>query len=230
MKNLKLNLGLFVAVLSFLLTSCNVEDSADVNQERIYADYEVFYNSNTDKTWVVARFRFGGATGTLLQLNDPAFVEFNGEDLPFNSLFAGHYKEYAGQLTSGTFVYTDVDGNTYENSIPAYEPIEFPTGLDTLSKSNSYDLVWQGTELKANQNVGVFAGSWAWGQDALFLQTNDGANNIVLGKDQIANLPLGQSTLYMDRSTDVQITDGTSEGGRIRGKYRATNVTVQVVD
>jgi len=221
--------GLFF-LSGMFLTSCAVEDSADVNQDKIYTDYEVFYNSNTDKTTVLARFRFGGATGTLLQLNDPAKVTFNGEELAWNAILSGHSKEYSGQVNGGSFVYTNIDGGSFENSAPTYDPIQFPSTLNTLSKSESFDLKWDGDALKANQRVGIFAGSWAWGQDAVFLQINQGADNIVLGKDQIDDLPLGQTTMYMDRTTELQVVDGTSEGGFIRGKFRATNRNVQIVD
>ena len=220
-----------ILLLSLLaLTSCRREDSADVNQDRIHTDYEVFYNSNTDKTWVVARFRFGNNTGTLLELNDPANVSFNGEDLPYNVLFGGHYKEYAGQVTTGTFEYTDVDGSTFSNEVPEYDVADFPPDLDTISKSEAYELEWMGTALTADQYVGIFIGSWAWGQDAAFLQVNEGATSVIMGKDRLEDLPLGQSTIFMDRSTDEMVQEGTSAGGRVRYKYRTTNATVTIVD
>ena len=147
-------LAVFFAVAFF--SSCEVEDSADVNQDKIYTDYELFYNSNTDKTWVVARFRFGGPTGTLLELKDPAAVTFDGELLPFNALFAGHYKEFAGRLTDGTFEYTNTMEETFVNEVPSYETIEFPSDLDTLSKSAAYSLVWDGTSLGARSTSGTF--------------------------------------------------------------------------
>ena len=229
MKLLKFPLLALLAIAA-ILTSCEVEDSADVNQDKIYQDYELFYNSNTDKTWVVARFRFGGPTGTLLQLNDPANVTFEGEVVPFSAIFGGHQREFAGKIDGGTFVYTNTLGETFTNTVPVYESIQFPASLDTLSKSSAYSLDWEGTALKANQFVGVFVGSWTFGDDALFLQTGEGETNLVMGTDQLDNLPLGPSTLFMDRSTDITITEGTSEGGRIRGKFRATNKRVTVVE
>lgn len=229
MKNL-FNFYSLIAVACFCFTSCAVEDSADVNQDKIYTDYEVFYNSNTDKTTVLARFRFGGATGTLLQLNDPAMVTYNGEELSWNPVLSGHSKEFAGQINGGSFIYTNIDGGSFENAAPAWESIGFPNDLDTLTRSSSYDLKWDGTALGNNQRVGIFAGSWAWGQDAAFVQLNEGSDNIILGKDQLDDLPVGQTTLYMDRTTEQAVVDGTSEGGLIRGKFRAENRVVLVVD
>ncbi|MEM9919364.1 MAG: hypothetical protein AAF990_14775 [Bacteroidota bacterium] len=221
---------LFSMSMTVFFTSCEVEDSSDVNQDKIYADYELFYNSNTDKTWVVARFRFGGPTGTNLELTNPAFVSFNGDQLPFNALFTGHFKEYAGRITSGTFSYTNVDGQEFKNSIPPSESLEFPAALDTLTKSQAFTLNWEGTPLAEDQIVGLFAGSWAWGQDALFVQSNLGATNLVLGTNQLDNLPNGNTTLYMDRATEKDLTEGTGEGGKIRAKYRAKNKVVWVRD
>ena len=221
---------LLLIMITALFTSCEVEDSADVNQDKIYTDYELFYNSNTDKTWVVVRFRFGGPTGTLLELKDPAAVTFDGELLPFNALFVGHYKEYAGQLSSGSFEYTNVDGEVFTNAVPTYEPIAFPNDLDSLSKSAAYSLIWDGTPLSANQGAGLFIGSWTWGEDALFIQTSEGANDIVMGTDQLSNVAIGPSIFYMDRQTEKQVDEGTGEGGLIRGKYRAKNKEVIIVD
>ena len=99
-----------------------------------------------------------------------------------------------------------------------------------VSKSQAYDLKWDGTTLSENQHVGLFIGSWTWGNDALLLQTNQGADNIVLGVNSLSNLPLGNSTCYMDRATEVAVTEGTGEGGKIRGKFRATNVSVIIVE
>ena len=212
------------------LSSCDVEDSADVNQDRIYSVYEVFYNSNTDKTWVIARFRFGGPTGTLLELNDPASVSFNGDELPYNPVFLGHYKEFAGRLNSGEFIYTNVDGATFTNSVSTGTTISFPSGLETISKSNAFNLEWEGTSLSEDEVVGLFVGSWTWGQDAAFLQTNEGANGLELGTTQLDNLPDGQTTIFMDRSIIKTVTQGTSEGGIVRNVYRAENINVDFVE
>lgn len=229
----KSNFISFWALLIFAATvfmACPIEDSADVNQDKIYTDYEVFYNSNTDKTQVIAKFRFGGATGTILELNDPAEVYFEGDKLPFKPVWGGHYKEYAGRITEGTFTYTNIDSVTYENSIPLAEVIDFPVDLDTLSKATSYTFTWEGTSLKENQSVGLFVGSWTWGQDALFFQNSEGASNIIMGTDKLGNLPLGTSTFFMDRATQLQVSEGTGEGGFIRSKYRAENLEVVVVE
>ncbi len=228
MKSISFFLG--ISLLSLLLFSCEVEDSEDVNQDRIYASYELFYNENTDKTLASARFRFGGPTGTILELSSPAEVTFNGDILDYNQILLAHTREYAGRLQGGTFEYTDVDGEFFSNTAPSYSDIAFPAGLDSISQSSSYALVWDGTALGADERVGVFAGSWTFGDDALFYTDTDGATEIVMGKAQLENLPLGPSTLYMDRSTQVPVSQGTEVGGVVTSKYRCTNKVVQIVN
>jgi len=216
-----------------LFSACQKEDSNDVNQDKIYCDYELFYNQNEDKTHAVARYRFGGATGTVLELTSStgAQVTFNGEVLPYSAWYNGHHKEYAGNLTGGTFSYTNTDGTVYNNSVPApADTIGFPAGFTTIDKTQAQTLIWDGPALAADQHVGVFVGSWTWGEDALFTTFADGGTNIVMGVNQMANLAAGTSTVYMDRATAKNIAEGTSEGGRIRYKYRCTNAIVTVTE
>lgn len=212
--------------------SCEKEDSVDVNQDKIYCDYELFYNQNEDKTHAVARFRFGSATGTVLELSDStnASVSFNGDILPYNVWYNGHHKEYAGQLTGGSFVYTNTEGTVYTNTVPAASTIAFPTDFDTITKSMAQTLTWDGLPLTTNQHVSFFVGTPTWGEDALFFTGDLGATDIVLGVTQKANLALGNATLIMDRSTATDVTEGTSELGRIRYRFRCTNVTGFVED
>lgn len=227
MNTIKLLLAFF---LFASLYSCNVEDSGDVNQDKIWTHYELFYNANDDKTVAVARFRFGGPTGTLLELNEDASVSFNGNELGFNNLYFGHVAEFAGVVDSGTFVYQDLDQLTFTNTINHFDSIAFPEGFDTITKSQANTLTWDGVALMENESVGLFVGSWTWGDDALYIQSSDNATDIILGTNQLSNVPVGPSTLYMDRWTEVPVSQGTSKGGTVIGKYRAENRVVQVIN
>lgn len=213
-----------------ILTSCAKENASDVNQDKIYTDYEVFYNQNTDKSWVVAKFRFGGPTGTILELDSTSYVTFNGDTLAYNALYTGHFKEYAGRITAGSFKYENVDGQIFVNSIPAVDLIAFASDFDTLKKTQAQTITWVGTSLSSDEAVGILIGNGAWGQAALALQDLDGATNVVLGIPQMTSLAIGNSTVYMDRQHELDVMEGTSKGGKIRAKYRALNKVIQVVN
>lgn len=222
-------------LITLALTGCGAgEESNDVNQDRIYTDYELFYNANDDVTHAIARFRFGNAFGTILRLSgsEGASVTFNGDTLTYSSIWGGHHREYAGNtVTGGTFVYTDIDNNVYTNTVPSGDDIEFPSGFDTIDKNNTQILAWVGSALQPADQVGIFIGtSWTWGHDALFYTDVDNAISIDLGITQKQNLVAGPAIAFMDRWNAVDVAEGTSEGGRIRYKYRASNVGVNVID
>ena len=227
---MKKGIWILSVIISAALISCRGESAGDVNQDRIYTEYEQFYNSNTGTTTVIARFRFGGALGTLLKLDSTDNVKFNGEVLPYNIFWGGHVKEYVGNIAPGTFVYTNLDGNVFTNSVPSFEAIDFPVNFSQLSRTSAYDFQWIGAALSQNQEVGVFVGSWAWGDNTWNFTNSGGATNMVFGINSLSNLPLGTSTVYLDRNTKSTSIQGTSKGGVIRGKFRAPNRVIMVVD
>ena len=227
MKKVLFSLSLLFAVF---FTACTGESAGDVNQDRIYTEYEQFYNSNSGTTTVIARFRFGNALGTILELDSTDNVKFNGDDLPYSIFWGAHVREYVGNIAPGTFVYTNLDGNVFTNTVPTFETIDFPSNFTELSRSSAYDFQWTGTALGQNQEVGVFVGSWAWGDDTWNFTSSVGATNMVFGVNSLSNLPLGTSTVYLDRTTRKTNIQGTSRGGVIKGKFRAPNSVINVIN
>lgn len=224
-------LGLIVAVVPLVfMNSCAKGNASDVNQDKIYTIYEVFYNKNSDKTWVTARFQFGGPTGTNLQLDGDSYVMFGTDTLPYTWWLGCHWKEYSGRITTGTYTYKNLDGDVFTNTLPAVDTIAFQTGFDTIQKSVANTITWNGSPLAANEYVSIFIGSWTWGQDALAAQDSDGATNLVLGTTQLSSLALGTATVYMDRVKQLSATQAPPEGGVIRAVYRPMNATVQVIN
>lgn len=220
---------ILAAALSIFLLSCEKEDSSDVNQDKIYTVYELFYNQNSDKTVVVCRLRFGGPTGTLLEATGDANVKFNGDIMPYSAIYSGHAKEYAGLVTSGTFVYTNVEGVEFTNSVSSIASIAFPEDFTTITKSSANTLTWVGNALNANERADFFVGTPVWGQDALFFATGQGTTNIIMGVNQMAGLAEGNATCFLDRVKEIPVTEGTSKGGVVRSRYRALNKQIQVL-
>lgn len=226
----RLLFGLSAAfALTILLQACDKEDSSDVNQTKIYTVYELFYNKNEDKTVAVCRLRFGGPTGTLLEATSPANVKYNGDNLPYSALYSGHAKEYAGKITGGSFVYTNTDGDVYTNSVPNMDSVAFDPTFDTIVKSQANTFTWIGNSTSATERVNLYVGTWTWGQDAAFFAFGQGQTNIIMGVSQMNGLALGNSTLYMDRVNEVSITQGPTEGGVVRTRYRPLNQQAVIV-
>jgi hypothetical protein len=212
-----------------LLAGCESESSSDVNQDRIYTEYELTYNKNQDKTFARARFRFGNATGTLLELDEASSIQFEGDELAFNSTLANYEKSYAGRIAEGTFRFQDNEGNVYENSLQN-RPIEFPMDFDTIPKGSSYDLAWAGDSLGSQETVELFVDGENLGDGQVFVANDDGASTIILGKDQIDNLGTGPGTAYMSRTYRPDLLQSTGAGGVMRGVFRTEDRQVVITN
>lgn len=83
----------FAGRLLISTPSCSREDSNDADQDRIYAEYDLKYDTNQNKTIVSAVFKFSSALGTNLELSSPSQVKFGTDVLNCDATFACCRKE-----------------------------------------------------------------------------------------------------------------------------------------
>ncbi|HNV96368.1 MAG TPA: hypothetical protein PKG63_07840, partial [Bacteroidales bacterium] len=144
---------LLMFAISITFSSCKKESSENVNQDKIWAEYQLIYDNNTKITYARAIFKFSSITGTILELKDPAKVMFNNDLLSYNPTLGYYEKQYTTFVTSGTFKYTDLDNHTFLNTLTIIDTVGFPAGLDTIIKSTPFELTWTGAPLKANETI-----------------------------------------------------------------------------
>ncbi|MEL7530493.1 MAG: hypothetical protein AAFN10_04255 [Bacteroidota bacterium] len=212
--------------LGLFMFSCESEPSIDVNQDKIWVEYELIYDATEDKTTAFALFRFGNSLGTQLELSDPASVTFEGETLLFNPILARHELELDGLVNQGSFVYTDTEANVFTNQTPIMGSADFPTNLPslTLSKSADYELVWEGSAVGENQGVSVLVGP------KLFVEDELNATSITLYANRLQDLDKPSYLTYLERWEELDPLETTSAGGVIRARYRAERTTAEIAD
>ena len=226
MKNIRLFVSAFFAItFALFVTSCVSETSDNVNQDKIYTEYELFYNANEDKTYARATFRFSNALGTNLELAEGSEVRFEGDVLTFNQLFKYYEREYAGFVENGTFEWDDLDDNTFTNSININE-IQYPDGIDTIGRENSFELIWDGTILGNDEIVTVTINGENEGDAKIFVTNDVGSNSIILDLDKLEGVGEGPGKIWMDRSFSPVLLEETSASGKITGRYRPKNLDV----
>lgn len=210
-----------------LFTACERENSSDVNQDRVYAEYRIVYDSETDISYARATFRFGSATGTLLELESPAHVEFNSVNLPWQNALAYYEKEYVGPLNSGMFKYSDLDGNVYDNSCTLTSSIQAPASLDTIYQSGAYALVWDGPALDVGEIVyvtitdGSISRTWS--------ESSATETQIILDQSKLQDLDIGSATLYIERWEGQPLSEGTDAGGAVWSRYKGIDKTITIM-
>ncbi len=221
-----LSLSLF---LLLALMGCKREDSDTVDQDKIYQDYSLVYNGTEDKTYARASFRFSNVLGTALELAGGAEVKFNGQTMLWKNALAYYEMEFAGVLDSGTFAYTDADGNTFTNSIGMPDPISFPTNFQSLNQDGtSFTLSWVGNPLAADEGVNVSIEGTAENDLQLFNTQFDGATSIILGANKIGALGPGTADAWINRNRPRDLAEATSAGGVISGRYEGAKKQIQI--
>ena len=224
----------FLSVVSCLVliamsfVSCVKEASNTVDQDKIYVNYELFYDKNRDVTEARATFRFSNPLGTLLELSNPSFVKFNNDVLLYEPVLSFYKKEYSGNVSTGSFTFSDTKGKAFVNPISNVEQIAFPSNFTTINKANSYTLTWVGNPVGQNQVVGIGMGSTTAISGTLFGQHLEGATDIVLDANKLQSVATtnGQVIVVMDRYIVKPLVQGTSAGGELKSTYRAANKTI----
>ncbi|MCO5259440.1 MAG: hypothetical protein M9916_04790 [Crocinitomicaceae bacterium] len=222
---------LLSAISLAILTSCTKETSDNVNQDKIWTEYQLIYNDNTHITSVKAIFKFSNALGTLLELKSPAYVLFNSDTLNYNPVGGWYEKEYTTFVNSGTFKYKDLDNNVFTNSVVLADTIGFPTsGLDTIVKSVPLQITWLGSPVKAKETISAWVNSNVTGDSRLKSTSTIGNTSLIFGTNDLAQLGVGPyGTILMERLYSSDQVNGTSAGGVINLKYIPKNRTSIVV-
>jgi major membrane immunogen (membrane-anchored lipoprotein) len=226
--SIKMKLMLLLTLITLFSGCEKPADSQDVNQDKIYGEYELFYDKNQDKTFASAWFKFNSSTGTPLQLSAPSEVKFNSDAIPYDPLFGYYRKEYAGQITTGTFNFKDTDGKVYSNTVNLAKAITNPS-IDTIRRMGAYTYTFTGDSLIANELIGLTIGNTTNPANfQVFLQNTLNSKSIVLPLTQLNQLPVGMSYCQLDRQIEKAATSTTDAGGKIRGKYRGLNKNTYV--
>ena len=213
---------LLLAIITFAFASCEREDSADVNQDRIYTIYNLVYEADQDVTYARTWFRFGSATGTLLELTKPSYISFNDQNLSFMNALAFYEKKMTGIIDEGSFYWEDYEGVGFENSVSIKE-IAFPRAVTEINGDSSFELVWEGQELGFDEYVAVAINGDFEGDATIHFEKGMGSTSITIPKTSLEQLPKNKlATFWLELGYSPFLQQETSAGGEIHGKYRVS--------
>jgi hypothetical protein len=210
-----------------ILSSCQREDSIDANQDRIYTYYELNYDANDDVTTAKAIFRLGGSSSSKLKLSEGSSVTFNGQELSYNGFYAYYQNELPGIVETGTFVFTDLDGNSFTNEVSFIE-IEFPADMPDIEKGTVYDIDWIGNPVAENEVVTFTIDGPADSDNYTVTASQIGAQTIQLTAAKTNSFTTGASILGLERKYETENINAPSVGGEIITKYIAPKVGMNV--
>lgn len=218
---------LSTVILTGAKGGCTGEDSANVDQDRIYSSYWLEYDANQDRTIIHASLRLGHELGTALEALPPAELAFEGERLTFDTSVGWHTQRRGGMIDGGTFTWTNAEGRVFENEVGPLPRVDFPAGPLSLSRDRSYELNFVGEPLQEGEELEVYLTGPSKVSLNRVSTKEVGATRIVLPADQIAQLTPGSGFLAMRRFRNLP-GDGTEVGSKVTGSYQPRSLPITV--
>jgi len=206
---------LIVILLMSLISSCR-KDSSEIEQNRIYQEYDVVYNNQTGNTEVSATFREDDASGKILKLTGGAKVFFNEQQISGKSNF---YETYAGFISPVKIEFVDSDGKKYTNYSFGINYVDVSPLENFISGINNY-FSWGGSAVGENESVTFYArNSEGTSNDQRVSQ--QGASAINLNSTFFDNFQNQFFTYWLKRKRISYLGDFAIVGGSFSVYYRS---------
>ncbi len=222
----------FILAISFflmmvLLQACDTVESGNVDQQRIVTEFTMTYDLEEDKTLAKAVFL---ADETHLILSPPAEITFENTLLPKTETlgFVAYKKTFDGNYQTGTFFYSDLNGDEYTNTIVLADSLIL---ADTLHLSLSGDglLHWQGNPIAVNEEISAVIEA---SEGTLFLALNDqeNASAIQFPTTEISEEFIGTHTIWMQRRETQDLQDATEAGGILKSVFQSNKAVLKITE
>ncbi|MCJ8292724.1 MAG: hypothetical protein HRT58_22590 [Crocinitomicaceae bacterium] len=220
-----------IALLSVLFfTACKKEASVNIDQNRIYSDYQVTYSQVSNQTVTQAVFRVDHNSGKKIELTYPARIGFNGENLAWRNLGGSYDATRSGNHLNGSFKYLDIDENSFENTGALINPIDLPFGMNNISKNGNFFLPWTGAALQSGETVKVVISGGSQSGSKTFNATAIGSSYISLDQYKLNNLVTGTAKIQILREKTAALQQSNLSGGRITSTYKGRKITVNITE
>lgn len=203
---------LFAIACMAMLCSCASTDSStsnNVNQDEIWQSYWVEYIESSETITAGCTFRFGGSTGTTLQLTEPSKVLFEGNEMDFTNsvlikgIIGGTHYNYEGKgalNTKYTFEYTNNNGKLFTNSIST-SAIEIEAVPEELSVTAD-NIITLKKPLGASESLSVKVSNET-GNFKTFDEYKSGQNQLTIPGSELNELGNGPVTITFTKRKEV---------------------------
>lgn len=226
----KSTIGIALLSVLFFAASCKKEASSNIDQNRIYSEYEVTYDQSTNRTTVQAMFRLDHSSGNKIELMYPSRVGFNDENLAWRNLGGRYEGTRTGNNLNGRFTYFDQDQVSYSNAGPAVNPIDLPFGMNNINKNGNFFLPWTGSAVQNGETVRVRISGGSQSGSEEFTTSLNGVSYITLDQWRLDRLEAGTAYIQIERERQDNLQESNLAGGRITSKYKGTRILVNITE
>ena len=219
---------LLIGLLIF--SACKREDSVNIDQQRIYANYEYVFNSDNNQSTATATFHIDNNSGTKIELTYPGRVEFNGEGMTYRNGSGSYQVKTSANSIGGMFVYHDLGEKSYSNTTAPLTYIELPYGISNISRSGNFFLPWSGNALEQGEIITVTISGGAQTTSKTWTINAAGSSYIVLDQYKLNDLIVGSAEIQIKREITKGIQQSTLAGGRITSTYLSQKAFINILN
>lgn len=209
--------------------STEVSNSGDVNQDKVYQKYEVTVNEGSNNASVEAMFRFDSKFGNSLFLTDPSRITINNQQLMGDKKFLTGYVYEADiaipEDKTYSFLYTNNAEKQFRNAI-TINPVALAEVPQEISKDSKIKLEIDGQKVLKGESIELQITV----NDTSHVQINLDGKHFKLKPSHFANISPGPGSMKVVRHYSSKLSEGTSSGGKIEGKYVSNAREFQLVE
>jgi hypothetical protein len=213
----------------FACDSNEIGESKDVNQDKIYIDYQVSYTEGDDQVYLSLQYRFAGSAGTTLVLNNPSQAELDGEKLKVDSsdgsgAFYEINKNYKDFLGKHSINFKDINGRHFENSFE-FVPFTINTLPEVFERNKNLVISFNTAPLGSNDYIAIASIDT---DSSFYYQQAGTSSNVII---PLSELKRQQGKTLSFESTihrDIPLSQTTPEGGTLRYTYRLKPVKIKL--
>jgi hypothetical protein len=224
------------------VTMMETVESTKIPQSEIAQTYAV--TATREKTQVNATFNHG-TWGKSVDLDAPSRIEYNGRELPQNTITFLNGTSYTttleGAQTVHNFVYTNNDGRMFRNEL-SFEAVELPPE-DAVINPFEETKIRLSRAVKNGENVSISLtsreappapvdsnGAPRAEKPGLSKEYEISLNDeldatrttIILKPKNLKNFVPGKAVLSVEVSRELSLREATNAGGTMRWSYRST--------
>lgn len=213
----------------FACNSNEIGESRDVNQDKIYMDYNISYTEGDAQVALNFQYRFAGAAGTTLVLNKPSQVKLDGELLKADSSkYGGAFyvanKNYKAFLGKHSIQFTDINGKQFENSFE-FAPFALVNLPETADRNKDLLISYNINGLNANDDIEINSVD----TDSSFHYHQPGSSaSVAIPATDLKRQKRNELSFEAAVYRQIPLEHTTSEGGKLMLTYRLNPVKIKL--
>jgi len=202
-----------ILIIGNTFLSCRKENSEEIDQSEIYADYRIIYKEDLNKTFARATFKHQLNTGENLKLGKDASILVNGVDMVWNSTFKRYEYDFS-DLDGALFDFTDNDGVQFNNKLNFNKVAQYnkqTASNDSLYKDSIQFIPWDNADpLVSGEYVNLIMIQ----NKTIIELSNDtiGATGVFINSDSFKPFQLGDIEVHFEKWVDFSLNTNNAGG------------------